>query len=76
VLPLLSSHRQADYSYGGGLQEGRKMIEGRFGEEDELFFEVELIANNGLELPADALLDTGFSGWLAMDSLAIEELKN
>ena len=51
-------------------------IEGRFGDEDELFFEVELIANNGLELPVDALLDTGWSGWLAMDSLAIEELKN
>ena len=57
------------------------MIEGRFGDEDELFFEVELIANNGLELPVDALLDTGFSGWLAMDNLGIldwriEELKN
>jgi len=25
------------------------MIAGRFGEEDELFFEVELIADNGLE---------------------------
>jgi len=25
VLPLLSSRRQAGYSYGGGLQEGRKM---------------------------------------------------
>jgi predicted aspartyl protease len=47
------------------------MIEGRFGDEDELFFEVELIANNGLELPINALLDTGFLGWLA-----IEELKN
>ncbi|WP_332958224.1 hypothetical protein [Microcoleus sp. AR_TQ3_B6] len=47
------------------------MIEGRFGDEDELFFEVELIANNGLELPVDTLLDTGFWDWLA-----IEELKN
>jgi len=25
------------------------MIAGRFGDEDELFFEVELIADNGLE---------------------------
>ena len=47
------------------------MIAGRFGDEDELFFEVELIANNGLELPINALLDTGFLRWLA-----IEELKN
>ena len=50
------------------------MIEGRFGDEDELFFEVELMANNGLELPVDALLDTGFSGWLAMDDRDLEEL--
>jgi predicted aspartyl protease len=47
------------------------MIAGRFGDEDELFFEVELIADNGLELPINTLLDTGFLGWLAMDSLAI-----
>ena len=50
------------------------MIEGRFGDEDELFFEVELIANNGLELPVDALLDTGFSAWLAMDEQDFEGL--
>ncbi|MEG5035258.1 aspartyl protease [Microcoleus sp. AT3-D2] len=50
------------------------MIEGTFGDEDELFFEIELIADNGLELPVDALLDTGFSGWLAMDSQDLEGL--
>ncbi|MCY7383953.1 MAG: aspartyl protease [Microcoleus sp. CAN_BIN18] len=50
------------------------MIEGRFGDQDELFFEVELIADNGLELPVDALLDTGFSGWLAMNSQDLEGL--
>lgn len=50
------------------------MIQGRFGDEDELFFELELIADNGLELPVDALLDTGFSGWLAMDSQDLEVL--
>ena len=38
------------------------MIEGSFGDNDELFFEISLIADNGLELPVDALLDTGFSG--------------
>ena len=31
------------------------------------FLRFHLIADNGLELPVDALLDTGFSGWLAMD---------
>ena len=50
------------------------MIEGSFGDNDELFFEISLIADNGLELPVDALLDTGFSGWLAMDIQDLEEL--
>ncbi|MEG4146067.1 aspartyl protease [Microcoleus sp. Pol12B5] len=50
------------------------MIQGKFGDEDELFFEIELIADNGLELPVDALLDTGFSGWLAMDSQDLDGL--
>ncbi len=50
------------------------MIEGKFSDEDELFFEVELMANNGLELPVDPLLDTGFSGWLAMDEQDFEGL--
>jgi len=44
------------------------MITGKFGEEEELFFEIELIAADGLELAVDALLDTGFSGWLAIDT--------
>jgi predicted aspartyl protease len=43
------------------------MKEGSFGDNDELFFEISLITDDSLELPVDALLDTGFSGWLAMD---------
>jgi len=43
------------------------MIQGSFGDKDELFFEIELIAEEGLELPVDVMLDTGFSGWLAMN---------
>ncbi len=31
------------------------MIQGRFSEDDELFFEIELIAADGLELPTEAL---------------------
>ena len=50
------------------------MIEGRFGDEDELFFEIELMTDNNLDLPVDVLLDTGFSGWLAMDSQDLEGL--
>lgn len=38
------------------------MIAGRFGDEDELFFEIELITSEGLQLVVDALFATGFSG--------------
>ena len=48
------------------------MISGRFGDEDELIFEIELIAFDGLELPIDAVLDTGFSDWLAIDKQDLE----
>ncbi len=67
-----------------GMKQGfvHDMIQGWFDDNEPLFFEIELIADNGLELPVDALLDTGFYGWLAMDSqsiwdfrLEIEELK-
>ncbi|NER37578.1 MAG: aspartyl protease [Oscillatoria sp. SIO1A7] len=50
------------------------MINGTFGENDELLFELHLIANNGLELPVEAWLDTGFSGWLAMNAQDLEAL--
>jgi predicted aspartyl protease len=50
------------------------MIHGWFSDENELFFEIELIADSDLELPVDALLDTGFSGFLAMDSQDLEGL--
>lgn len=50
------------------------MIVGKFGDNEELFFEIELIAENGLELPIDAMLDTGFSDWLAMDKQDLQGL--
>jgi predicted aspartyl protease len=43
-------------------------IEGTFGDEDALFFEIALIDDQGLELQIDAMFDTGFSYWLAVDS--------
>lgn len=51
------------------------MIQGIYGEDGELFFEITLIANNGLEFSVDAWLDTGFSGWLLMDSQDLQELE-
>ncbi len=50
------------------------MIHGNFGIDDELFFEIELITTEGLELPIDALLDTGFSDWLVIDKQDLQEL--
>lgn len=51
------------------------MIQGRFGEIGELFFEIDLIANNGEVFPVEGLLDTGFTtGWLAMNIQDVEAL--
>ncbi|MFB2916895.1 aspartyl protease [Aerosakkonema funiforme] len=51
------------------------MIAGRFGEDGELLFEIELIANNGERFPVEALLDTGFTtGFLAINFQELEAL--
>jgi clan AA aspartic protease len=50
------------------------MIQGVFGNEGQLFFEVELMADNTLILPVETLLDTGFTGFLAMNKQDLEDL--
>lgn len=51
------------------------MIHGRVSnDEDTLTFELSLIASNGLEYPTDVILDTKFSGWLAIDEQDLEGL--
>lgn len=51
------------------------MIQGHFGEIGELFFDIDLMANNGEVIPVEGLLDTGFTtGWLAMDLQDVEAL--
>lgn len=50
------------------------MISGKFGDENELFFEIDLIAANGLEIPVDALFDTGFSWCLAINNQDLKAL--
>jgi clan AA aspartic protease len=49
-------------------------VSGFFGDEDALLFEINLIALDGLELPVDAMLDTGFSGWLTIDKQDLDAL--
>ena len=52
------------------------MISGRFGDNGELFFEVQLIAANGEDFSVEALFDTGFTtGWLAINSQDLEALQ-
>ncbi len=52
------------------------MIFGRFGNEGELFFEIELVAVTGEQFMVDGLLDTGFTtGWLGINSQDLEALQ-
>lgn len=52
------------------------MIEGRFADNKELFFEIELVATNGEKFCIEALFDTGFTdGWLGVDSQDLEALQ-
>jgi predicted aspartyl protease len=44
------------------------MIYGEFNSQGELIFEISLIAADGDIIPVQALLDTGFTGWLAIDN--------
>ncbi|GJD21353.1 unknown protein [Rivularia sp. IAM M-261] len=50
------------------------MINGRFSDDDTLIFELTLIASDGLELPTDVIVDTSFSGWLAIDEQDLDGL--
>jgi len=52
------------------------MIVGSFGNNGELFFEIQLVAGNGEEFPVEALFDTGFTdGWLAINTQDLEALR-
>lgn len=48
------------------------MINGIFGAEDALLFEIELIASDGSGLEVESLFDTGFSAWLAINEQDID----
>ncbi|BAZ14041.1 hypothetical protein NIES4071_58810 [Calothrix sp. NIES-4071] len=43
------------------------MIQGVFGDRGQLVFEIELVGVDGSKLPVEAMLDTGFTGFLAMN---------
>lgn len=50
-------------------------MQGYFGEKGELFFEIDLIPADGSVVTVQALLDTGFTGWLAMEIQDVESLE-
>ncbi len=51
------------------------MIDGKFGDNGELIFELELVDLAGERFTVEGLLDTGFTtGWLAIDSQDVEVL--
>ncbi|MGK7875424.1 MAG: aspartyl protease [Xenococcaceae cyanobacterium] len=50
------------------------MMQGFFGNKGELYFEIDLIAADRDVITINALLDTGFTDWLAMDAQDVESL--
>jgi len=50
------------------------MIQGEFNSRGELFFEIGLMSAEGDIFPVMALLDTGFTGWLAIDEQDADSL--
>ena len=50
------------------------MIQGTFGERGQLFFEIQLISSDGLNLPVDVMLDTGFTEFLAINKQDVDDL--
>ncbi len=51
------------------------MISGWFGDNGQLFFEIELIASNGEIFPVEVMLDTGFTtGFLGINSQDLDGL--
>jgi clan AA aspartic protease len=50
------------------------MIEGRFGDKGQVYFEIDLIGGDGLNLPVEIMLDTGFTEFLAMNKQDVQSL--
>ena len=50
------------------------MISGSFNAKGELIFEIGLIGADGESIPVNVLLDTGFTGWLAIDNQDAESM--
>jgi clan AA aspartic protease len=49
-------------------------MQGYFDEKGQLFFEIDLISFDGESISVSALLDTGFTGWIAINTQDVESL--
>jgi clan AA aspartic protease len=50
------------------------MIEGRFGDKGQVYFEIELIGGDDFSFPVETILDTGFTEFLAMNKQDVQSL--
>ena len=50
------------------------MIQRRFGENAQIYFEIDLITRDGLSFLTEAILDTGFTEFLAISQQDVESL--
>jgi len=50
------------------------MIEGRFGDNGQIYFDIDLVDNEGLSLTVEAMLDTGFTELIAMNKQDVVSL--
>lgn len=50
------------------------MIEGRFGENGQIYFEIDLIGKDGISFPVETMVDTGFTEFLAMNKQDVQSL--
>ncbi len=50
------------------------MIQGTFASKGQLFFQIDLITSDGLNLPVDAMFDTGFTGFMAINKQDLDSL--
>jgi clan AA aspartic protease len=50
------------------------MIEGRFGENGQIYLEIDLIGEDGISFPVETMLDTGFTEFLAMNKQDVQSL--
>ncbi|MFN6470606.1 MAG: aspartyl protease [Nostoc sp. SerVER01] len=50
------------------------MIEGRFGDKGQVYFEIDLIGGDDFSFPVETMLDTGFTEFLAMNKQDVQSL--